>query len=469
MTVRAAVLRLGAAALLVAVANLAPRSDRIARWRAEGDAAVTAGQLDLAIQQYAAVLCHVPDAPPIYERLVRLALEQREFEQARVYLYTLADQDGWTAARQRDLATILTAQGQDVPAAALQYALLDQAEQDPLALRDLAWQQISNLNWTQAETTLAHLLTLQPDHAEATLWLGLLLAPQESDLAAYYLGRVPADSAWFDPAETISKALRAYQLYTLTDAHTYLGIQLVGLGLWPFAEQTLQAALTANAINPTALGYLGFVRDQQGRDGLDDIEAALAMSPNDAQLYYFLGLHWRGLALHDDAYTAFMRAYELDETNPAYAAELGTTRWNERELEDAARWFARAVELAPIDPQWYVLQARFYADSGYLLSTTGFAKIEEAVQLVPHDPDAHASLGWAYYQLDELDLAYEALSQALTLDSAHPRSRYYFGVVLERQGSVEAAADSYWFVLETLGPDEGFGLLAARALERIGY
>ena len=50
-----------------------------------------------------------------------------------------------------------------------------------------------------------------------------------------------------------------------------------------------------------------------------------------------------------------------------------------------------------------------------------------------------------------------------------PRSRYYFAVVLERQGDKDGAADSYWFVVQQLGPDAGFGILAARALQQLGY
>jgi cytochrome c-type biogenesis protein CcmH/NrfG len=65
--------------------------------------------------------------------------------------------------------------------------------------------------------------------------------------------------------------------------------------------------------------------------------------------------------------------------------------------------------------------------------------------------------------------AYDELSAALGQDPANPRIRYYFGAVLEQGGDVQAAVDSYWFVVDEAGTDGGFGLLAARALQRLGY
>jgi hypothetical protein len=42
-------------------------------------------------------------------------------------------------------------------------------------------------------------------------------------------------------------------------------------------------------------------------------------------------------------------------------------------------------------------------------------------------------------------------------------------VVLEQRGDQSGAVDSYWFVVDQLGRDNGFGVLAARALQRLGY
>jgi cytochrome c-type biogenesis protein CcmH/NrfG len=230
----------------------------------------------------------------------------------------------------------------------------------------------------------------------------------------------------------------------------------------------LERALTLNEVNPTALAYLGFVRDQQGRDGLPDLETALAMAPGDPTVYFLLGQHWRKVEDHEAAYNAFVEAYRITPDNPALAAEVGTSLQLMGELSEAEGWLRTAIELAPVDPRWYGLLAAFYADTGYELETTGLAFVEEAAQLVPQDSDIHASLGWVYYQLGDFAKAYEQLNIAVTLDPQHPRSRYYFGIVLEYVGDRAGAAESYRFVVQEVGSETGFGLLASRALERLG-
>jgi Flp pilus assembly protein TadD len=139
------------------------------------------------------------------------------------------------------------------------------------------------------------------------------------------------------------------------------------------------------------------------------------------------------------------------------------------DLAGAEEWLHIAVDLAPTDARWYRVLAAFYADSGFQLDARGHAFIEEAAQLAPGDPDVQASLGWSYYQLGQYDRAYETLNDAISLDPHHPRARYDWGVVLEYFGDRTGASDAYWFVVEEVGPDSGFGLLAMRGLQRIGY
>ncbi|MCD4686398.1 MAG: hypothetical protein K8S97_10725 [Anaerolineae bacterium] len=248
-----------------------------------------------------------------------------------------------------------------------------------------------------------------------------------------------------------------------------MGVTLAGLSEWEFAERALTRAIEVNAINPLALGYLGFVRDQQGRDGLPDIEAALAMSPNDPQLHYLMGLHWRLAGDHAAAHDAFMRAFALDAANPALAAEIATSLQYLSDMAGAERWYNEAIQLDPDAIRWQRALAAFYADTGFRLDDVGFDFIERTSSTAPTDPDITASLGWAYYQLRDNEHAYEVLNRAMTQDSTLARVRYYFGVILEQRGDPQGAADSYWYVIEMYGTESRFGVLAARALQRLGY
>jgi tetratricopeptide (TPR) repeat protein len=462
----AILVRFALVAAFLFVAGGGPRSNPVTRWLASGDQAARQGHTGAALAAYEHGI--KPHAV-IYERLVRASLDAGRYDDAQVYLYALADLDGWNAERRGQLRTILEHHGETARANALIYASLEGSPSDPRVLRHLAQEQINRLEWEQAEMTLGQLLVFDPGDTQALYQLALLLAPVDQNYAREYLGRVAHDPAWAGRAETVRAALSVYDGSALTDAHTYLGVTLVGLGEWPFAERALQMALEANAVNPVARAYLGFARDQQGRDGLPDLEAALGMAPNDPTIYYLLGQHWRWAGAREKEYEAFAHAYWLSPDNPALAVEVGVALQNQSDLAGAESWFRRAVGLDSNDLQWRRVLAAFYADTGFQLEPTGLAFIEESNQIAPDDPDIRASLGWAYYQANDSLRAYDELSAAVGLDPDNPRTRYYFGMVLERRGDQQGAADSYWFVVEELGPDTGFGLLAARALQRLGY
>jgi tetratricopeptide (TPR) repeat protein len=465
-TIAAVLARFVLVAAFLWVARLEPRSAPVRRWLASGDGAAREGRYDGALAAYQRALnITLPDAA-IYERLVQASLAGQRYDSAQMYLYALVGLDGWTPERREQLRQIFEQNGEAARADAL--LILSEVESRSV-LWNQAQKQIARLDWEQAERTLGRLLALDPGDVQALYQLALLLAPVDQTYARDYLGRVARDSEYAARVEVVQAALDMYSLYTPTDAHTHLGVTLVGLGEWPFAERALQWALEANSVNPAALAYLGFVRDQQGRDGLPDLEAALAMDPNDPIIYYLLGQHWRQAGRHAEEFEAFTSAYWLDSGNPALAVEVGVALQNQGDLPGAEEWFRRAVTLEPDNTAWRRMLAALYADTGFQLEAVGLAFIEDSSQRAPDDPDIRASLGWAYYQTNDLLRAYAELSTAVGLDPENARSRYYFGMVLERRGDDQGAADSYWFVVDELGPDTGFGLLAARALQRLGY
>ena len=238
-------------------------------------------------------------------------------------------------------------------------------------MRDLAAEQIARLDWSQAAIILEHWLALEPNNAEPAYLLGMLLAPERHTVATYYLAEAAHDPVWAQRAEPIRSALAAYDTVALTDAHTRLGITLVGLGEWSFAERALKLALEVNAVNPTAQAYRGYVRDQQGRDGLPDIEVARAMSPNDPVIYFLLGLHWRGLQAHEQAYEAFNHAYWLDAANPALAAEVAVSLQNLSNLAGAERGSRRRLSWPRILFNGGVFWQRFMLTVGSSLKPRG--------------------------------------------------------------------------------------------------
>lgn len=340
---------------------------------------------------------------------------------------------------------------------------------DARALWHLAEQQVARMAWEQAAFTLTQLVAVAPEDTRAAYWLGLLLALEDREQAVAYLNRAAQSPEWRRQAAAVLDALAHYGSLSRAGAHTNLGVTLIGLGEWAFAERAFVMGLEANAVNPTALAYLGYARDRQQRDGLPDLETALAMSPNDPVIHYLLGHHWRLAGDSTRAHDAFYQAYLLDEYNPALAVEVALARQELGDYAGAERWFAWAIELDPETVAWRRAFAAFYADTRFLLEIDGMTFIEAASAHYPQDADIAASLGWAYYQLHDADRAYDALNQAMRLDASSARVRYYFGVVLEQRGDSGGAADSFWYVVDNYGSESRYGILAARALERSGY
>ena len=477
-SIAAAVARIALVAAFLLTMLPHPVSEQLAEGWADAETAAERGDSDAAQRALERVLA-VSDhsmRKRVYTVLVDMNLAAGRYDAARVYLYALADADGWTPVRRAQLRTIFDRNGEVDRATALLMAELNgqssasiDLTSDPVTLRELAGHEIEQLQWAKAEATLAALVVVAPDDAWAFYQLGLIVAPQNPEYAADYFIRAAQDAAYTARANAVRTVLGVYTMQSLATAHTTLGMTLVGLGEWPFADRVLQMALDTNAVNPTALAYLGFVHDQQGRDGLPDIEAARAMAPNDPVVYYMLGMHWRLAGQHQTAFEAFEHAYRLDPENPALAAEVGIAWQQLSEFALAEEWLLRAIDLAPDDVLWQVRLAAFYADTGFHLALIGLPYIQAVTERVPNDPGVRASLAWAYAQADELARAYDEIVVAIGLEPANPRTRYYFGAILELHGDVESAVDSYWFVADVSGAERGFGLLAARALQRLDY
>ncbi|MCZ7539498.1 MAG: tetratricopeptide repeat protein [Anaerolineae bacterium] len=334
-------------------------------------------------------------------------------------------------------------------------------------MHDLATAQIAAHEWDAAGRTLRALLAASPDDAVAHLRLGMLLAPVEPEAAALHLLRAETDPALAGQARRVLDALpdgsrrRAESL-------TGLGIALGGAGEWALAQRALELALESSAANPVALAYLGYALDQQGMDGLPSLERARAMAPTDPQVNYLLGLHWRLAGDYEAAHAAFLRAYWAAPDNPALAAELGLTLREWGDLAQAEAWLRIAVALEPEQAQWIESLAAFYAETGFGLEGEGLTFLKAACERAPDNASLRASLGWALYHLGQTERAHEELSAAVALAPADVRSRYYFGMVLERLGDSEGALGAYEFVAEHAPPESLYAVLAARGLVRLG-
>lgn len=328
---------------------------------------------------------------------------------------------------------------------------------------------IAAREWERVEDTLARALEQSPDDADLNYWRGLLLGPDDLTAAEGALQWALASAELRERAQAALDGLARQTDGRLAEQWAAFGVALVGVGEWPWAERAFDRALADDPLLAAALAYRGYAKDQQERDGLRDIENALALAPRDVTGYYFAGMHWRMAGDHARSERAFLDAYWLDPDNPALAAEVGGALELQGAYSDAATWYRMAVELAPDDPAWYALLARFYVESGYRPEEADFAFIKQAAERFPEHADLAVSYGWALYLQGDHARAYDVLNRAIGLSPRDVRARYTFGLVLEKLGDRDAAADSFWFVLDTAEPESLYSLGAARALQRLGF
>lgn len=315
----------------------------------------------------------------------------------------------------------------------------------PLLLR-AAQEQIAAQEWDALAQTLAQVLALEADHPEANFWMGLLQVSGGDPLG--YLEKAAAAAGPYQATAAAILGIVRLPDYALRD----VALRLIESGEWAWAERLLTLQLGRDSLDALSYAYRGFARDQQGRDGLADIQTAIALDPALPLAFYMLGLHYRGSGEFDLSLQAFLDAHLLDPQNPALAAELAAAYQLNDDLPSAEAWFKEAARLAPDDERFIGLLVAFYADTGYQVAENGYAVVEKAANDYPENVSIQTSWGRVLFLADDFERAKEVYEKTLTLAPSDPRLRYYYGELLERQGDTVAALEQYFGVAQGDSP-----------------
>jgi len=141
------------------------------------------------------------------------------------------------------------------------------------------------------------------------------------------------------------------------------------------------------------------------------------------------------------------RAVDLDETYAAAYYNKGLVYFKLRRFSDAARYFERAVELAPDDPAAH----EHLGYALYYLPAADEASIEravsqwrQAVELAPQNPHnaaIYVNIGRAHYLTGRIEAAIREYEKALAIDSDYIETCYAMGQALETMGRIEQAIE----------------------------
>lgn len=186
-------------------------------------------------------------------------------------------------------------------------------------------------------------------------------------------------------------------------------------------------------------GFL-LLEDEQAAKGIQSLQRAARMSPDNATLQYYLGecLFKNGRLHRARGYLA--RAYELTPTDRRISLLLGLTCADEGDVERAKELLSAATRLGGSSfAAHYGLGRLFVAESKWRQALQEF-KLALASKV---SPEAHYALACLYYQLSKDVLAGRHLRKALALDGEYREAFYVLGLISARSGRKELA-DEYF-------------------------
>ncbi|HLA45808.1 MAG TPA: tetratricopeptide repeat protein, partial [Aggregatilineales bacterium] len=361
-----------------------------------------------------------------------------------VRLYLRAEK-GWTDDDRVELAQLFTSQGEFDRVARLNV----RSEPDNGSLPALliaAENQINAGDWEGAAHTLQSVLAINPEQPQANLWMGLFLIPDPE--AQPFIEKATASEGI--QQRTAAAVLGIIQIpdYSVWD----VALRLVEFEEYAFAESLFTRQIEADNLDALSFAYRGFVRDQLGKDGLNDIQTAIALEPVFSLPYFMLGLHYRQHGDFDQSLQAFLDAHLLDPENPALTAEVASAYQLNDNLELAAEWYALTVSLAPDDERFAALQTAFYADTEFNITEDGFNVVREAAQKYPENPAIEGDWGRVLFHFGDFEKSAEIFQKALELAPESMRVRYFYAELLERMNNRNEALTFYAAVAQSENP-----------------
>jgi len=433
-----------------------------------GDAARRAYDYPAAVSAYQQAVVRQVWNPAPWLRLARVHVVMQENVAALQEAYAAGSRGGFTPEVRAELGQAFAHLG-DTAAALEQWRQVANELPEAPGPPRVGWDALERVAagfydlgvGEEAEALYRRLLMARPDPRVAYR-LGLLLAARQPEEAGAYLRQAAHDPRFQAQADIVLSVL-LQERSDPAEAAAHLGAAFARVEEWRLAEQQLSRAVAQRPNSARALAYLGLARDQLGQDGYAPLAQALALAPEDPLVHTLMGYHWKRLGWWEAARVEFEQAYDRDPANAALSAEIGLMYAARGDYETARIWLREATRLAPEDPAFWKLAARFYLDRAFEVAREGLPAALRATELAPDDAEAYDLLGWALYLNGDVAGALGALKRALALDPGLAGAHYHMGLVQARRGDREAARQAFARAA-ALDPGGPVGRLAQREL-----
>jgi Flp pilus assembly protein TadD len=332
-------------------------------------------------------------------------------------------------------------------------------------LKALADRELDSNDLPAATSILRRLASLYPQEAETSSLLGACLALEDpaSAPSILQLAASKGDSLAIDLAAALGRVPPGDPSAALAAS----GEIFLQHSVWPLAAESFRRLVTLEPANAMAHAYQGLALDQQGLDGLADLEAAVRLDPSSAAVQSLLGLHWQLQGQPQKAIPYLEVAVELDPENGAFRASLAAARAGTGDVQAAIAEYRQAADSERADPAFWRLLAAFSIAQEFELSDTGLPAARNAVVLDPEDPTSFDLAGYAHFLLGDLVTAERLTIRSLELDPTSASARLHYGLLLSATGRTREARLQLTAAV-SLGGASPSGQSAQRALSQLG-
>jgi predicted O-linked N-acetylglucosamine transferase (SPINDLY family) len=223
----------------------------------------------------------------------------------------------------------------------------------------------------------------------------------------------------------------------------YLGVIAHQIGRDDVAIEFIQQAIRLDPASADTHCNLGEAYRTSGRldEAIAEYQHALALRPNYPEVQNNWGLALATQGQLEPALAAYHRALELQPDFAAAHYNLGNALKAQSQLEEAERAFLRAIELHPAFPEAHNNLGALLAQQGR--DEEAIAAYRSALAIKPDHVEARNNLGDALRSCGQLDEALAEYNRALGLD---PRKAYIhtnIGNVWKEKGQVGRAIEAY--------------------------
>lgn len=325
----------------------------------------------------------------------------------------------------------------------------------------LAYIHRDNKDWESERLALEKQTRLDSSDAYAAYRLGLLLTLFDPQAAIPELSRASTLNPKADSAiQTLRAALAVSDLQTSESMKKVVIGQAFGLVQdWELAKFAFKQAVRLDEKNAEAWAWLGEAKQQTGGDGTEELNRALSLNRQSADVRALRALYWSRRGKHEQMLAEYLIAAGIEPDNPQWQAGVGEAYSKTGDLVAALKAYQRAVELAPAVPDYWRLLALFCADYNAQLEEVGLPAAQQAALLAPEDPVVLDTLGYLYLSTRRFASAEGVLLSAIERSPEYFPAHIHLAMTYLAQGDRAAAYNSLVFARDS----EGAGVYAETA------